>query len=324
VAAGWHPVAAVSELRGRPLARRLMGQPLVVFAGKDGPAILRDRCPHRGVPLSAGRVCKGVVECPYHGWRFDERGRCVAIPGAVSVPPLAAERVPVAVRAGLVWTSLAAEPPPFPVLPTVLEDAALDRFWWLLEPSPAGLLDALENHVDPAHPYFIHSWLAHAPGGRRPVKVNVRSGPWGAEAAYAEERKTWTLLRPLKRRRWRALGRLYPPTIGELRLESPEGLTLSIVLVVVPTDAGLVRPWGHFATRRGLLPASVKRGLLKAFHWPILNQDRRLLALQAAARAEQGGRPQVDGPLDLLGPSIRRLAEGLDEPEQSYEIEIML
>jgi len=324
IEAGWHPVAALSELRGRPLSRRLMGQPIVVFAGKDGPAILKDRCPHRGVPLSAGRLCDGVVQCAYHGWQFDGQGRCVAIPGAVTVPEIFAERLPVTVRAGLLWTSLAPEPAAFPRLPPALEDEGLDRFWWILEPSPAGLLDALENHLDPAHPYFIHAWLAHTPGGRRPVKVRIRSGPWGAEAAYAEERKTWTLLRPWERQRWSGTGTLYPPTIGEIRLESKKGLAVSIVAVFTPEDTGLVRPWAHFATRRNMLPASVKRWALKAFHWPILQSDRRLLALQAKAQAEQGGRVQADGPLDLMGPAIRRLAAGLDEPDRDYEIELML
>ena len=41
IAAGWHPVAEAARLGRRPLARRLLGQPLVVFAGEDGPGGIR-------------------------------------------------------------------------------------------------------------------------------------------------------------------------------------------------------------------------------------------------------------------------------------------
>jgi len=27
-------------------------------------------CPHAGGPLGEGKLCEGVVECPWHGWRF--------------------------------------------------------------------------------------------------------------------------------------------------------------------------------------------------------------------------------------------------------------
>ena len=42
---GWHPVAAVRELKRKPLARMLMDKPIVVFKGADGPAVLVERCP---------------------------------------------------------------------------------------------------------------------------------------------------------------------------------------------------------------------------------------------------------------------------------------
>ena len=42
----------------------------------------RDACPHRLVPLSEGRIdaATGNLECPYHGWQFDQAGACTAMP----------------------------------------------------------------------------------------------------------------------------------------------------------------------------------------------------------------------------------------------------
>jgi len=87
IARGWRPVAYERELRpGRPLRVGLMDQPIALFRTSAGPAALIDRCPHRNVPLSGGRVCGDALVCPYHGWSFDASGRCVAVPGVRGKP----------------------------------------------------------------------------------------------------------------------------------------------------------------------------------------------------------------------------------------------
>jgi phenylpropionate dioxygenase-like ring-hydroxylating dioxygenase large terminal subunit len=323
IARGWHPVAALGALRGtRPLAVTLMGQPLVLFKAGEQVAVLRDRCPHRGAPLSHGRVTDGAIACPYHGWRFDRAGRCLEVPGASRCPDASATALPARVAAGLVWTSLAADPPDFPQLPDAMSDDRLDRFWWRLAPSEAGLLDALENHLDPAHPHFLHPWLVRSPARRRTVAVQVASGPWGAQATYVEERRNAALLSAvMEARRARSIGRLWPPTIGEVRLESARGAMLSIAVAFTPVSAGVTRPWAHFASTRGVLPGWVKRGALKAFHWPILQQDRRMLRLQQRNRTEE---TYVTGPLDVLAQAIWRHANAEPCPETEANLEMRL
>jgi nitrite reductase/ring-hydroxylating ferredoxin subunit len=35
-------------------------------------------CPHKGAPLADGRLCGHMIECDWHGWRFDVRtGQCI-------------------------------------------------------------------------------------------------------------------------------------------------------------------------------------------------------------------------------------------------------
>ena len=323
IADGWHPVAGLDELTAhKPLARMLMGRRLVVFRGSDGVAVFNDRCPHRGAPLSRGLLRDGTIECPYHGWRFAADGRCVEVPGSRECPTVTASTVAVKLAAGLVWISLAKIPPPFPALPESLSDDSLDRFWWRLAPSKAGLLDALENHLDPAHPHHIHPWLVRAPQRRKPVSVEVRSGPWGAEAIYTEDRRNDALLSSvMEGRRARSIGRLWPPNIGEVRLEAASGAMLSIAVVFAPVDGGLTRPWAHFATTRGRLPAWFKQMGLKAFHWPVLRQDRRMLRWQEEARTDQG---YVMGPLDVLSRAIWRHANGEACAEEQRTLELLL
>src|SRR5258708_5573013 len=79
----WYPALRSAEVQGHTLASAmLLGIPLVVGRGADGRAFaLRDSCPHRGMPLSAGVFDGETLECCYHGWKFEPRsGRCCDIP----------------------------------------------------------------------------------------------------------------------------------------------------------------------------------------------------------------------------------------------------
>ncbi|HEX9964864.1 MAG TPA: aromatic ring-hydroxylating dioxygenase subunit alpha [Allosphingosinicella sp.] len=324
VAAGWHPVAFSERVTSRrPVAGRLMGRRLAIARDGSGAFVLEDRCPHRGAPLSRGRMSGGGIACPYHGWTFGRGGKCLSVPGSDELGA-AARALPSVERAGLVWTSLAASPGPFPQLPAAMEAPELDRFWWPLPASRAGLLDAVENHLDPAHPHHVHPWMVRSPSRRRPVEVVVRSGAWGAEAVYHERsRPTGLMPRLLEGRRALSIGRLYPPTIAEVAFEGACGLSLSVAVVFGPEDHGLTRPWAHFATPRGRAPAWAKRWILKAFHRPVLSQDRQILALQEEWRGDDPP-AYATGPLDVIGPTLWRLANGLPEPERERTIQMAL
>jgi len=324
IAQGWHPIAYLSEIPARaPWACRLMGRALVAFRNRvGGVSVFADRCPHRGAPLSRGRIEAGALVCPYHGWRFAPEGACLEAPGASDCPPAHAEVMPVRIEAGLVWTSLAEAPPAFPALPEAMSDPALDRFWWRLPASEADLLDALENHLDPAHPHHVHPWLVRHPRRRAPTSVDVRMGPWGGEAVYVEERRNAALLsQAMEGKRARSIGRLWPPTIGEVRLEAAGGAMLSIAVVFSPREDGWTRPYAHFASTRGRLPAWVKQGALKAFHRPVLAQDRRMLAWQRRAK---GDLRFANGPLDVLSRAIWRHANGEPVEESATRRELQL
>lgn len=325
VAAGWHPVALAADVKRKPLPRWLMGTPVVVFAGTSGPVVLVDRCPHRAMPLSLGRVADGAIECPYHGWRFAKGGVCVSVPGSDDLPANSARALPVIVRAGLVWTSLADEPAPFPALPPEMDDATLDTFWWAVSPAEARLLDAIENHLDPAHPHFLHPWIVRAPDKRKRVHVTVRVGPDGGEATYREDAtaSAW-MPRLLEGHRTLSIGRYFPPTIGQVAFENERGPTLAISVVFAPEDHDRTRPFAHFATRKGALPAWLKRLVLTGFHVPVLRQDRRALAAQASNIARFGDAGVAIGPLDFLGPVIWRLANGQPQPVEEREVMVRL
>ncbi|MEO7403593.1 MAG: Rieske 2Fe-2S domain-containing protein [Burkholderiales bacterium] len=78
----WYPVLQSEELPAdRPVGLRVLGESLVAWRDAAGePCVVRDRCPHRSMRLSVGRVLEGQLQCALHGLRFDGTGDCVLIP----------------------------------------------------------------------------------------------------------------------------------------------------------------------------------------------------------------------------------------------------
>ena len=43
---------------------------IAIFNVKGEFYAIDNTCPHAGGPLGEGNLCEGVVECPWHGWKF--------------------------------------------------------------------------------------------------------------------------------------------------------------------------------------------------------------------------------------------------------------
>jgi len=78
----WYPVLQSEELpAGAPRAVMALGENLVAWRDADGaPCVVHDRCPHRSIRLSVGRVFDGQLQCILHGLRFNEAGACTMVP----------------------------------------------------------------------------------------------------------------------------------------------------------------------------------------------------------------------------------------------------
>jgi phenylpropionate dioxygenase-like ring-hydroxylating dioxygenase large terminal subunit len=164
----WHPVALSTELAAAPMRVRLLGESWVIARLPELVA-LPDRCPHRAAPLSRGRVVDNSIECPYHGWRFDQQGRVVVIPALGDGPvPSGCRSTPAAgvtEHLGLVW--IAPEPPLAP-LPDVPEWEAPGFTIVPLEPrrTTASAAATADNFLDVGHFPFLHAetFAADDPG----------------------------------------------------------------------------------------------------------------------------------------------------------------
>ena len=118
----WHFAALARDLRPGKLQRfEILGEPILIGRGRQGAVYaVRDICPHRSAPLSAGKLTSEAdgsesVECPYHGWRFGLDGACTAIPSlapdqAMDVSRIRVRRYPVRESQGLVFIWFSSDP----------------------------------------------------------------------------------------------------------------------------------------------------------------------------------------------------------------------
>ena len=167
----WYPAARTSEISGRKLITAMVLEvPLVLGRTASGKAFaMRDACPHRGIPLSYGRFDGRVLECSYHGWKFDAcSGQCLEIPSLSSQDKLRFERIfaghyPCEERDGYVWVYMAApgsrlpaSVPEAPRLPVFGEKYKITR---LSCDIPSHVDQGIIGLMDPAHGPFVHqSW----------------------------------------------------------------------------------------------------------------------------------------------------------------------
>ncbi|MGA0712813.1 MAG: Rieske 2Fe-2S domain-containing protein [Burkholderiaceae bacterium] len=87
-----------------PLGRTICDQPMVFFRDADGTAVaLEDFCPHRGTPLSLGRVENGALVCGYHGLTMGCQGKTLHMPGQRPKVFPAIQSYAVLERYGFVW-----------------------------------------------------------------------------------------------------------------------------------------------------------------------------------------------------------------------------
>jgi phenylpropionate dioxygenase-like ring-hydroxylating dioxygenase large terminal subunit len=103
----WYAAALSSEVkRGSLFSRKILNTSTLIYRCSNGePVAMRDRCPHRFAPLSAGKLNNDEVTCIYHGLKFSSKGDCIANPhGNGRTPSTTRVRTfPIVERDGFLW-----------------------------------------------------------------------------------------------------------------------------------------------------------------------------------------------------------------------------
>ncbi|MCJ7734492.1 MAG: aromatic ring-hydroxylating dioxygenase subunit alpha [Anaerolineales bacterium] len=157
----WYVVLDSKEVGKKPIGVTRMGEHLV-FWREENQTIhcAADRCPHRGVSLSIGKVTENHLQCPFHGLEYDRDGRCVYIPangrGGRIPDSLYLSTYPAFEDQGLIWIWWG-KSQPYPDQPLFFDNidgsfvySSKPDFW------KAHYSRAIENQLDVVHLPFVH------------------------------------------------------------------------------------------------------------------------------------------------------------------------
>ena len=159
----WVVVGTTHELYDIPQAVRVLGEDLVLFRDPNGEyGLVGQNCPHRGTSLEYGDIEDGGIRCPYHGWLFNVRGQCLAMPGEPkdSKFPQKVKHLayPVREQGGLLFAYMGPDqdsPPPMPnYLP--LMDRGGQRQVEPVRRADYNWFNFFENSADPVHVCVLH------------------------------------------------------------------------------------------------------------------------------------------------------------------------
>lgn len=162
----WHVIAYAPDVpEDKPIAARLLGEDIVLWRVGETIHAWRDLCIHRGTKLSLGKIENQCLICPYHGWTYDQAGRCIRFPAhPMQKPPATAHAfVYQAIqRYDWVWVSPGHpehEPPGFPQW----DDASFRKVHCGPYTVQASGPRAIENFLDVTHFPFVHQGLLGDP-----------------------------------------------------------------------------------------------------------------------------------------------------------------
>lgn len=337
----WFVGCTSAQLGMSPISRTIQGTAIVLFRSKGRAAAFVDRCPHRNVPLSLGRVLPetGRLQCRYHGWQFDADGSCREVPGLCGeIDRKATGATTYAVREqdGLVWVwatpgeEPSAEPYKFPHVDDPRYTVVRREY-----SVPATLHATAENALDVPHTAFLHGGLFRTAKKETEIDVVVRRSATGVEAEY--------------------IGEPRPPGIAAKILAPGGGVVTHYDRFLLPCVVQVEYKLGedsHLLNSAALTPVTdleTKLFAVIAFRTPlpgwlvrlfvtpvgerIFRQDAEILSAQTDAIRRFGGEQYANTPIDVLGQQIWRLlkaaaaatdeqAPALTDAEREYRLKM--
>lgn len=174
----WQVAAYSSEVARHLLKRTITDKPIILYRLESGTTVaMEDRCAHRFVPLSLGRLDGDVVQCGYHGMRYGPSGACQSIPGQDIVPAKACVPVfPTHDKYKFVWIWMGDA--------TKADPSLIPDFHWMDDEHWAvaegyhhvkanyGFL--VDNLLDLSHETFVHpETIGNAAVADSPVSVSI-------------------------------------------------------------------------------------------------------------------------------------------------------
>ena len=333
----WYVACLPQEIDEKPLGRKICGESIVLYRDGDGKAVaLEDFCPHRGAPLSLGRVVDGLLVCGYHGLAMGCEGRTVSMPGqrVRGFPPVRSYAL--IERYGFVW-----------IWPGAGTPGPLHHLEWAESPDWAyggGLYHIncdyrlmIDNLMDLTHETYVHSTsIGQKEIDESPVNTrvegdevitsrfmeNVKAPPFWRMAMHANGLPEDALVD-----RWQ-ICRFTPPSHVMIEVgvalaghggygadAAVKASSIVVDFITPETDTSMHYFWGmarNFKAHDRALTASIREGQGKIFA-----EDTQVLELQQRNLIEFPQRKILNLNIDAGGVQSRRIIDRLLAEERA-------
>lgn len=192
----WYILAESHELqKGNLKACELFEQWIVLFRDQKGKACaLEDRCLHRTVQLSKGRLVNGHLQCGYHGWVYDGSGEVTHIPSEgpeIITKKKCAKRYEVIEQDDFIYVRINSNPEfetkPFPMPHYKNKGYTTIRLQNTFENN---VTNCAENFVDIPHTTFVHPKIFRDAGNEK-LEADVERNNGHVKVTYLGEKKNF-------------------------------------------------------------------------------------------------------------------------------------
>ena len=326
----WYIVAESTELRTDVvLARSVLNERLACFRDTDGSAtVLPDRCLHRNAPLSLGRVDRGVLVCPYHGWRYDGAGRVVDIPSQALARDYVHCLAPYDSREldGYIYVRLKRDAP-----------AAIEP-WRYAQHQQRGwrsvrlrnrfantVTNCVENFIDIPHTAFVHTGIFRTPQ-RQKISASVERKAGAVHVTYRNERTnlgTWSRFLNPRGKEIRHTDSFYVPNVTCVTYEIGKR-TFIITSQSVPVgadDGGEILVYTDLTYNFGFFN-DLARPFVRSYGQRVIDQDMTILAAQMDNIRRYGAEFR-DTPADVIHRYVESLRSALARGEDPCALPVM-
>ncbi len=159
----WYAILESKNVKkGKVTGVRRLGENLALWrTGNNEIACIANKCVHRGASLSAGKIIKDNLQCPFHGLQYDTHGKVVLIPANGKAQAVAdyykADSYTTKESNDFIWIFWGDKTDNLPELPFFKNIDQSFSYITTVSPWPMHYTRCIENQLDVAHLPFVHS-----------------------------------------------------------------------------------------------------------------------------------------------------------------------
>ncbi|MCW8895467.1 Rieske 2Fe-2S domain-containing protein [Sulfurimonas sp.] len=272
----WFPLFNSKELKGKPLAKTLLGFKLVFVRIDNEVTCFEDRCPHRNVPLSKGSIVNSQLRCNYHGWSFDKTGELKNIPGCKNCNSIKIQAISTKEIDRIVWVRLEGDKEFYNNFLFSEIYSSTTNFKHL----KADFVHSIENFLDPTHTPFIHRGLLRSENGQS-MSVTQESDEHGFKTYYKLNNMQNGLINKLFDSGIdENIASCNFPGFAKIDYLKNNKLLFRVSVFFVPINKGEVQMVVNVSLLKTFVPSFLKFILLRPFLELAFYQDKKILESQ--------------------------------------------